>query len=73
MGFLPSIVAPTPVHPGDKSEVLRIGCLNVRGYNVVKKRNEIGSMFEEFKLNILDLSEKKLSGRKGRGERGRQR
>ena len=62
MGVFPSIVVPAPVLPGSESGVLRIGCLNVRGYNEVEKRALIGSMFEEYKLDILGLSETKLRG-----------
>ena len=68
MGALPSIIAPGPVCPGSESGVLRIGCLNVRGCNEVEKRAEIGSMFEEFKLDILGLSETKMRGGGGRVE-----
>ena len=57
MGFLPSIVSPTLVRPGSEIEVLRIGCLKERGRNEVEKRDEIGNMFEECKLDILGLSE----------------
>ena len=60
VGVLPSIVAPAPVRPGSDSGVLRIGCLNVRGCNEVEKGDEIGSMFEECKLDILGLNETKL-------------
>ena len=60
VGVLFSIIAPVPVRPGSESGVLIIGCLNVRGCNEVEKRDEIGSMFEECKLDILGLSETKL-------------
>ena len=62
VGVFPSIVAPAPVCPGSKSRMLRIGCLYVRGCNEVEKRDEIGSMFEKCKLDILGLSEAKLRG-----------
>ena len=39
-----------------ESEVLRIGCLNVGCSSEVEKRDEIGSMFEKCKLDILSLS-----------------
>ena len=53
---LPSIAAPAPV-----LSVLE-ACLNVKGCNAVEKRDEIGSMFEEWRLDILSLSETKLTG-----------
>ena len=43
--------------------VLRMGTLNVRGCNEVEKKYKIGLMFEECKLDILVLSETKLSVR----------
>ena len=62
VGVLLSIVAPDLVRPGSESGMLRISCLNVRGCNEVEKRHEIGSMFEECKLDILGLSETELRG-----------
>ena len=35
-------------------------CLNVRGCSDVVKRDEIGHMFEEYRLDILGLNESKL-------------
>ena len=58
---LPLKVATTRVRPGNVSELLKIGCLNVRGA-VRRKRDEIESMFEKFKLDILGLSDVKLRG-----------
>ena len=62
MGILPPIVPPALVRPGSESRVLRIGCLNTKGCNEVEKRDEIGNMFEKYKLDILGLSETKLMG-----------
>ena len=45
MGFLSLEGVPTPVRPGSGSRVLKVGCLNVRGCNELKKRDEIGRMF----------------------------
>ena len=63
MEVLPFIVTPTLVRPGRENGVLRIGCLNERDCNEVEKRGELGSMFEECKLDILGLSERVLRGR----------
>ena len=60
MGVIPLIISPAPVSPGSETVVLRIDCLNVRCCNEVEKRDEIGSMFEDCKLDILGLSEIKL-------------
>ena len=56
VGVLPSIVAPALFGPESESGVLRIGCLNVMGSNEVNERNEMGSMFEERKFDMLGLS-----------------
>ena len=60
VGVLPSIIAEPLFCPGSESGALRIVCLNVRGCNEVEKGDEIGSMFEECKLDILGLNETKL-------------
>ena len=45
------------------SRTLRIGALNVRGCNDVRKREEIGRLFERREMDVLAMSETKLRGR----------
>lgn len=45
-------------------EVIRVGCLNVRGVNEDMKKVEVGMMFQERKLDILGVTETKLKGKK---------
>src|ERR1700755_3177614 len=44
------------------AEVLKVGTLNVRGVNKEEKREEVGVVMEERKLDILALTETKLKG-----------
>ena len=48
VGVLPTLVAP--------SGKRKWGCLNVRGCNEVDKKDEIGCMFEECKLDRVRQS-----------------
>ena len=57
---IPLEVAPTPFCPGSGSEVLNMGFLSVRGCNEIEKRDKIGRMFKECRLDLLGLSETKL-------------
>ena len=51
--------------PAKASQILRIGCMNVRGCNSECKRREMGRMMRECKLDIMAVSETKM---KGKGE-----
>src|SRR5678815_194455 len=47
-----------------RREVIRVGCMNVRGVNEDLKREEVGLMFEEKRLDVLGLTETKLKGKR---------
>src|ERR1700755_1264346 len=44
------------------SEVLKVGTLNVRGVNKEEKREEVGVVMDQRRLDILALTETKLKG-----------
>src|SRR5678816_1421047 len=47
-----------------RREVIRVGCMNVRGVNEDLKREEVGLMFEEKRLDVLGITETKLKGKR---------
>src|SRR5678816_2370624 len=44
--------------------VIRVGCMNVSGVNEDLKREEVGLMFEEKRLDVLGITETKLKGKR---------
>src|SRR5678815_5169384 len=47
-----------------KREVIRVGCMNVRGVNEYLNREDVGLIFEERRLDVLGITETKLKGKR---------